>query len=133
MVRNRPSQSLEYKGILSNGGISQQPESITKIHGPRNPFLWGLAVSSLSFCTSVSISPGRQDCFYIHLEKVKMLAAQSCLILSDSMDCSPLGASVHKILQSRILEWLAILFSRGPSQPRDRTHVSHVAGGFFTV
>ena len=40
--------------------------------------------------------------------------------------------AVHGILQARILEWVAFPFSRGSSQPRDRTQVSHVAGGFFT-
>ena len=43
------------------------------------------------------------------------------------------GSSVHGILQARILEWVAILFSRGSSQPRDRTWVSCIAGGFFTT
>ena len=40
--------------------------------------------------------------------------------------------TVHGILQARILEWLAVLFSRGSSQPRDQTQVSCIAGGFFT-
>ena len=40
---------------------------------------------------------------------------QSCLTLSDPIVCSPLGSSVHGILQARILEWVAILFSRGSS------------------
>ena len=39
---------------------------------------------------------------------------------------------VHGILQARILEWVAFPFSRGSSQPRDRTQVSLIAGGFFT-
>jgi len=39
---------------------------------------------------------------------------------------------VHGILQARILEWVAFPFSRGSSQPRDQTHVSHIAGKFFT-
>ena len=43
-----------------------------------------------------------------------------------------LSGIVHGILQARILEWVAFLFSRGSSQPRDRTHVSRIAGGFFT-
>ena len=47
-----------------------------------------------------------------------------CPILCDPMDCSPPGSSVHGILQTRILEWAAIPFSRGSSQPRDRTQVS---------
>ena len=42
----------------------------------------------------------------------------------DPMDCSPPGFSVHRISQARILEWVAISYSRGPSQPRDWTHVS---------
>ena len=46
---------------------------------------------------------------------------------------SPSGSSVHRILQARILEWVAILFSRGSSQPRHWTWVSHIAGRFFTV
>ena len=49
------------------------------------------------------------------------------------MDCNPPGSSVHGIFQARILEWIAILFSRGFSQPRDQTQVSHTAGRFFTV
>ena len=49
------------------------------------------------------------------------------------MDCSPPGSSVHGILHTRILEWFAVLFSRGSSQPRDWTQVFHIAGKFFTV
>ena len=50
--------------------------------------------------------------------------AQSCPTLCDPMDCSLPGSSVHGILQARILEWVAISFSRGSSRPRDRTWVS---------
>ena len=49
------------------------------------------------------------------------------------MDRSPPGSSVHGILQTRILEWVAILFSRGSSQPRDRILVSYIAGGLRTI
>jgi len=49
------------------------------------------------------------------------------------MDCSPPGSTVHKILQERIVECIAIPCSRRSSQPRDRTQVSCIAGGFFTV
>ena len=44
---------------------------------------------------------------------------QSCLTLCNPMDCSPPGSSVHGILQAGILEWVAIPFSRGSSQPQD--------------
>ena len=62
------------------------------------------------------------------------LITQLCLILCDPIDCSPRppGSSVHGILQARILEWVAMPFSRGLFQPRDRTQVSLIAGGFFT-
>ena len=64
--------------------------------------------------------------------KVK-LVAQSCLTLCDLIDCSLPGSSVHGIFQARILEWVAISFSRGSSQPRDGTQVSSIAGRRFTV
>ena len=59
--------------------------------------------------------------------------AQSCLTLCDPMDCSLAGSSVHGIFQARVLEWIAISFSRGSSQPRDQTQVSCIAGGCFTI
>ena len=57
---------------------------------------------------------------------------QSCPTLCDPMDYSPLGSSVHGIFQARVLEGVAISFSRGSSRPRDQTQVSHVAGRCFT-
>ena len=48
-----------------------------------------------------------------------VLIAQSYPTLYDPMDCSSPGSSVHGISQARILEWVAISFSRGPSQPKD--------------
>ena len=65
--------------------------------------------------------------------KVKVLIAQSCQTLGDPVDCTPLGSSVHGTLQARILQWVAILFSRGSSQPRVQTQVSCTAGRFFTI
>ena len=59
--------------------------------------------------------------------KLKMKVAQSCPTL-----CDPIAYTVHGILQARILEWVAVPFSRGSSQPRDWTQVSHIVGGFFT-
>ena len=54
--------------------------------------------------------------------------AQSCPILCNPVDCSLPGSSVHGILQARILEWVAISFSRGSSRPRDQTRVSRTGG-----
>ena len=64
---------------------------------------------------------------------VVVLIAPLCLTLYDPVDCSPPGSSVHGILQARILEWVAILFPRGSSWPRDRTPVSCAVGRFFTI
>ena len=64
---------------------------------------------------------------------VCVLVTQWYLILCDPMNCSPPGSSVHGILQARILEWVAMTFSRGSSRPRDQTWVSSIAGRFFTI
>ena len=61
------------------------------------------------------------------------LIAQSCLTLCDTMDCSPPGSSVHGILQTRTLEWVAMPSPRGSSQPRDWSQVSHISDRFFTI
>ena len=57
---------------------------------------------------------------------------QSCLTLCNPVDGSPPSSSIHGILQARILEWVAIPFSRGSSWPRNQTGVSCIAGRFFT-
>ena len=64
---------------------------------------------------------------------INSVCAQSCLPLCDPMDCSPPGSSVHGIFQARILEWVAISYSRGSSQPRYWTCISWVfcIGGQF--
>ena len=58
--------------------------------------------------------------------KLKTTATQLCLTLCNK------DYTVHGILQATILEWVAVPFSKGSSQPRDHTQVSHIAGGFFT-
>ena len=55
-----------------------------------------------------------------------------CACLVVPLDCNPPGSSIHGISQARILEWVAISFSRGSYWPRDRTWVSCTAGEFFT-
>ena len=59
--------------------------------------------------------------------------AQLCLTLCDPMDCSLPCSSVHGIFQAIVLEWIAISFSRGSSQPRDQTRVSHIVDRRFTI
>ena len=61
------------------------------------------------------------------------LVAQSYPTLCDPMNCSQPVFSAMGILQTRILEWVTMPSSRGSSQSRDWTQVSHIAGGFFTI
>ena len=68
---------------------------------------------------------------YPHLKWSEV--TQSCPTLCNPMDCSLPGSSVHGNFQARILEWVAIAFSRGPSQPRDRTWVSHITDSLLTL
>ena len=65
---------------------------------------------------------------------IKVKQSESCSVVSlwDPIDCRLLGSSVNRILQARILEWVALPFSRGSSRPRNRTRVSCTAGEFFT-
>ena len=59
-------------------------------------------------------------------ELCQHLCVQSCLTHCNPMDCGPEDSSVHGIFQASILEWVAISFSKGPSQSRDWTHVSWI-------
>ena len=65
--------------------------------------------------------------------KCESEVTQSCPTLGDPMSCSLPGSSVHGIFQATGLEWVAVSFSRGSCQPRDRTRVSRTAGRHFTV
>ena len=84
-------------------------------------------------------SPGKNTgvgChFLLQCMKVKSESevTQSWLTLSDPMNCGLLCSSIHGIFQARVLEWVAISFSRGSSWPRDWTQVSHLAGRSFIV
>ena len=100
---------------------------VEKYHG-----IWPESIASVSlhhryFRTNTSIqSPN------LHLI-CESEVTQSCPTLCDAMDLSLPGFSVNGIFQARILEWVAISFSRGSSQPRDQTRVSHIGGRRFTV
>ena len=67
------------------------------------------------------------------IRKKESEVVQSCPTLCDPMDCSPPVSSVHVIFQARVLECIAISFSRGSFWPRDQTQVSCIAGRRFTL
>ena len=98
------------------------------VHLPNSQF------ADISVCISCF---GVKEVPHLHLVKLplfrslnrimlKVKVVQSCPTL-----CDPMGYTVHGILQARILEWVALPFSSGSSQPRDQIQVSHIAGGFF--
>ena len=90
--------------------------------------LWHVGSSSLirdRTCAPCIMST--ESCPLGHQGSPKMKVTQLCPTL-----CNPMDYTVHGILQARILKWVAFPFSRGSSQPRDRTQVSHIAGRFFT-
>ena len=66
------------------------------------------------------------------LPQLLLFVTQSCPAVCDSLNCNPPGSSVHGILQARILEWVAIPFSRGSFWPRDWTHITCIAT-FLTI
>ena len=113
-----PFPSLEN---LPNPGIKPgspafQADALTseppgKPNGVMKSWTW------LSYCVCVSVCE----------------VTQSCPTLCDPMDCSLPGSSLHGILQARVLEWVAISFSRGSSRPRDRTWVSCIPGRCFNL
>ena len=100
------------------GGLPCPPPGDLRDPGIEPSSLLSPALAGRFFTTSAPWEAQRRKC--------EVKGAQSCPTLWDPMDYTVLG-----ILQARILEWVAFPFSRGPSQPRDRTQVSHIAGGFF--
>ena len=79
-----------------------------------------------------SVGLDMTECTHTH-NKSENEITQSCLTLWDPMECSLQGSSVHGIFQARLLEWVAISFSRRSSQPRDQTLFSHIASRCFTI
>ena len=114
----------------SRGKLYQYNEDhIWKCHSKYHPQCWNTAV----FLRSRT----RQGCLFSPLLINTVLDISiSHSVVSDSfnpMDYSPPDSSVHGIVQARILERIAIPFSRGSSWPWDRIWVSYIAGGFFTI
>ena len=114
---------LQWKHRVLNSGLPRNSQQTSIIFWEFGEIysLWGRETSVVLVRTSFLY-----DCVQV------CSAAQLCPTLFNSKDCSPPGSSVHGILQARILEWLAMPSFRGSSGPRDPTHISCIAGGFFT-
>ena len=128
-------------------GAHSHPLWLCKLQHPGNPFNTEYAhwkyvylQSSCETRTGSQLSkvkwlhcPEKAHTIIMYESESESEVPQSCLTLCDPMDCSLSSSSVHGIFQARMLEWIAISFSRGTSQPRNRTLVSHIAGRRFTV
>ena len=128
-----------YPGDLPNPGIEPrspalQADSLTaEPQGkPKNTGAGSLAYPFSRGSSKPKNRPG-VSCIAGGSEMKWSEVAQLCPTLCDPMDCSLPGFSVHGIFQGRILEWVAISFSRGSSWPRDRTQDSHSIGRCFTI
>ena len=114
-----------WRATISGVSESDRTEQLhTEVMLP-SPFLFGRAVSVIGFLRRMI-----QKIHSRRVEKSLHVCAKSlqlCLTLSDPVDCSPPGSSVHGILQARILEWVAMPAFRASSQPRDQTRVSYVS------
>ena len=97
-----------------------------------NPFLRTLQISKAErHVPEQTINPFTQifivSMIFYYVVLCCVTSLQSCLTLCDSMDGSPVGSSVHGILQGRILESVAVPSSRGSFWPRDWTHISYIS------
>ena len=114
-------QSLGQEDPLEKGMVFLAGE----FHGQRSLMgysPWGHKESDTTEWLTLSLNPMTSV-----LVKVKVKITQLCPTLCDAMDYT-----AHRILQARILEWVAFPFSKGSSQLRDQTQDSQIAGRFFT-
>ena len=141
VVKSLPANAGDTGGTGSIPGWGRSPRE-----GNGNPLLysclenpidrevgyspWGLKELDMTEWLSMHAGEWKRIGFIIGKE-VKSLS--HVWTLCDPIDYSPQGSSVHGILQARVLEWVAISFSRGSSWPRDRTQVSCIVGRRFTV
>ena len=125
---------LEWVAI-SSSKISSRPRDRTSISYASCIGRWILYIYNIVLCVSVSVEREQYSVYIVDsltlnsqpTAQYSCVCTQSCPTLWDSMDCSLTGSSVHGIFLARILEWVAIFYSRGFSQSMDWTFVSYVS------
>ena len=136
----RKTSTIIVKGEVPLSSLQSTLLSLTSIYSSSKWGLFSLTDFTNSYCMN-TMQQGYGDqginrrawvptLQYRQEVKVKSL---SRVQLCDPMDCSQPGFSIHGIFQARVLEWVAISFSRGSSRPRDWTQVSCIAGRHFTI
>ena len=120
---NRASALQNESKGLSVGGLWA---AVFVLWGPQRLHYYGLkGLGEEGFGLNIAWSTLGSSCC--------CLVTKSCLTLCNPMTCSLSGFSVHGIFHTRILEWVAISFSRRSSQPKNWTCVSCIAGGFLAT
>ena len=104
-------------GLYSGSSKTESVSCLTSVQ-------WQLAFLGRMLQISVSVATFS----FSSVLNLLLTFSPKCLTLCSTMECT-----VYGILQARILKWVAVPFSRGSSQPRSQTQVSHIAGGFFTI
>ena len=123
-VWSLPRSEAIYTSVLCGEEVGQPLRQGTA----RRRFVLGIATQCLPLFIGILGKTEKKKSTYLSvLYILKVKVTQSCPTLRD-----PMYYTVHGILERRILEWVTFPFSRGSSQPRDQTWVSHIAGGFFT-
>ena len=140
-----PPQYSCLKNPMERGAWQATVHRVAKSWTPLNPLSTGqkkrhklwieLFREQCIFCTSESPRRKQNSILMVQLWKKESESEviHSCPTLCDPVDCSPPGSSVHGILQARVLEWVAISFSRGSSRPRNWTWVSRIEGRRFAL
>ena len=130
---------IRFKEFLYNGKIGNLEITIHAVE--KRPLCQDCKIIELCLVLTLTSVQTLSKLLYLsHSQKplarivkvLKVLVAQSCLTLCNPMDWSPPG-SVHGILQARILEWIAIPFTRGSFPSRDQTQALCTGGRFFTI
>ena len=120
---------------ISGRDLEQSGRLLCEPH-PGRSFQWLMVKSDSESCLKFYTNQGLIFFSRVWVPQRVFVCAQLSPTWCDPMDCSLPGSSIHRILQVRILEWIAISFSRGSSWPRDWTHVfasPALAGGLFTT
>ena len=131
ITRRGLAEARPYQSSGTRGSLAVHPRKlIRRVHwSPRREWMRSSTVTCSKPRQTPILDWGRieNNGYYKHTARVCVCA---CSVMSDScdlIDCGLPGSSVHGIIQARMLECIAISFSRGSSWPRDWTHVSYVS------
>ena len=129
-----PTGSAGKEFACNEGDLGSVPDlGRSPGEGKGSPFQYS-GLENFMACIVHGVAKSRTWLSTFHFQFVCACSVdQLCLTLGGPVDCSPTGSSVRGIFQARVLQWVAISFSRGSSRSRDRTQVSCIAGRRFTV